>query len=36
MPMRGIDPMGPEFRAMLQEWVAGGRKYYLPLPDLSS
>jgi hypothetical protein len=36
MPMRGIDPMGPEFRTMLQEWVAGGRPYYRPLPDLSS
>lgn len=33
MPMRGIDPMGPEFRGMLQEWTAGGRPYYRPLPD---
>lgn len=33
MPMRGIDPMGPEFRAMLQSWVAGGQPYYRPLPD---
>lgn len=33
MPMRGIDPMGPEFRQMLQEWVGGGRPYYRPLPD---
>jgi hypothetical protein len=33
MPMRGIDPMGPRFREMLQEWVGGGRPYYLPLPD---
>ena len=33
MPMRGVDPMGPEFRAMLQAWVGGGRPYYHPLPD---
>jgi hypothetical protein len=33
MPMRGIDPMGPEFRTMLQEWVRSGRPYYRPLPD---
>jgi len=33
MPMRGIDPMGPEFRAMLQDWVQGGRRYYQPLPE---
>jgi hypothetical protein len=33
MPMRGVDPMGPEFRAMLQSWVGGGRPYYHPLPD---
>jgi hypothetical protein len=33
MPMRGIDPMGPKFREMLQEWVGGGRPYYVPLPD---
>jgi len=33
MPMRGMDPMGPEFRAMLQEWVGGGHPYYRPLPD---
>jgi hypothetical protein len=33
MPMRGMDPMGPEFRAMLAEWRAAGRAYYLPLPD---
>lgn len=33
MPMRGIDPMGPQFRQMLQEWVGGGRPYYRPLPD---
>jgi hypothetical protein len=33
MPMRGIDPMGPQFREMLQAWVGGGRPYYRPLPD---
>ncbi len=33
MPIRGIDPMGPAFRAMLQEWVGAGRPYYRPLPD---
>lgn len=33
MPMRGTDPMGPEFRAMLAEWTQGGRPYYRPLPD---
>jgi hypothetical protein len=33
MPMRGVDPMGPHFRTMLQDWVGGGRPYYRPLPD---
>jgi hypothetical protein len=33
MPMRGIDSMGPEFRAMLQAWVGAGQPYYRPLPD---
>ena len=33
MPMRGIDPMGPEFRTMLGEWTKAGHRYYLPLPD---
>ncbi len=32
MPMRGIDPMGPDFRAMLAEWVGAGNPYYRPLP----
>ena len=32
MPMRGIDPMGPEFRAMVAEWIASGHSYYHPLP----
>src|SRR5262245_34604180 len=33
MPIRGIDPMGPQFRSMLQEWTGAGRPYYRPLPD---
>jgi hypothetical protein len=33
MPMRGIDPMGPDFRRMLGEWTAAGHPYYRPLPD---
>lgn len=32
MPMRGIDPMGPEFRAMVGDWIASGHRYYNPLP----
>jgi hypothetical protein len=32
MPIRGIDPMGPAFRSMLQEWTGAGRPYYRPLP----
>ena len=32
MPMRGLDPMGPEFRAMVQDWARQGRRYYVPLP----
>ncbi len=33
MPMRDQDPMGPEFRTMMQEWTAAGHSYYLPLDD---
>lgn len=33
MPMRDQDPMGPEFRTMVQEWTAAGHSYYLPLDD---
>jgi len=33
MPMRGIDPMGPQFREMLAAWVESGHPYYKPLPD---
>ena len=34
MPMRGIDPMGPEFRRMFQAWKDAGHPYYRPLPDV--
>jgi hypothetical protein len=33
MPMRGIDPMGLEFRAMFRAWTESGQPYYRPLPD---
>lgn len=33
MPIRNIDPMGPQFRSMLQDWTAAGRPYYKPLAD---
>ena len=33
LPIRGIDPMGPEFAKMLMEWEAAGNSYYLQLPD---
>jgi hypothetical protein len=33
MPMRDIDPMGPQFRAMLGEWTRAGHAYYQPLAD---
>lgn len=33
MPMRGQDPMGAEFGAMVEEWTAAGHDYYLPLAD---
>ena len=32
MPMRGLDPMGPRFREMVQAWGAAGHPYYRPLP----
>jgi hypothetical protein len=31
--MRDIDPMGPQFRAMLGEWTRAGHAYYQPLAD---
>lgn len=33
MPMREIDPMGPEFFKMVGEWAEAGNEYYLKLPD---
>ena len=33
MPMRGIDPMGPQFREMLGAWTKAGNPYYRPLPE---
>ena len=33
MPMRGADPMGPEFRRMFAEWKDAGQPYYRPLPS---
>jgi hypothetical protein len=33
MPMRGLDPMGPQFRAMLGAWTQAGPPYYRPLAD---
>jgi len=33
IPMRGVDPIGPEFRAMLGDWTKAGNRYYLPLGD---
>ena len=33
MPMRGIDPMGPEYRAMVKAWAKAGFSYYRPLAE---
>ncbi len=33
MPMRNIDPMGPEFFKMASEWREAGKPYYHPLPE---
>ena len=32
MRFRGADPFGPEFAEMVDEWLAAGHSYYLPLP----
>ena len=32
MRYRGSDPFGPEFRHMVNDWLALGHTYYLPLP----
>jgi hypothetical protein len=31
MPLRGVDPMGPEFRTMFAAWTEAGQPYYRPL-----
>ena len=36
MPIRGIDPSGPAFFAMTQEWRDQGKPYYLPLEDTAT
>ena len=33
MPMRGKDPMGPEFMAMMAEWVGSGRPLNRVVPE---
>ena len=33
MPLRGVDPMGPEFRKMFAAWTGAGNPYYRPLPE---
>jgi hypothetical protein len=33
MPIRGIDPMGPQFRQMVADWAKAGHSYYRPLPE---
>ena len=33
MPMRNIDPMGPEFFKMATEWRQAGQPFYHPLPE---
>ncbi len=33
MPMRNIDPMGPEFFAMATQWREAGHAYYRPLTE---
>lgn len=33
MPMRDINPMGPEFFKMSTEWRKSGKPYYVTLPD---
>jgi hypothetical protein len=31
--MRGIDPMGPQFREMRGAWAKAGNPYYRPLAE---
>jgi hypothetical protein len=33
MPIRGMDPMGPDFADLYTEWVAAGRPYYRAIPS---
>lgn len=33
MPMQDVDPMGPEFFAMIQKWTEEGNEWYQPLPE---
>ena len=33
MPIRGLSSAGPEFFAMVQEWAAQGKPYYLQIKD---
>jgi len=35
MLIRGLDPAGPDFFAMVGAWVGSGHDYYLPLADLA-
>ena len=32
MPIRGMDPMGPDFAELYTQWVQAGRPYYRPIP----
>ncbi len=34
MLIRGLDPAGPDFFAMVQNWTSTGNEYYRALPDL--
>ena len=34
MLIRGLDPGGPDFFAMVQDWTSKGNPYYYSLPDL--
>ena len=35
MLMRGLDPAGPDFFAMVSSWVGAGHSYYVPQADLA-
>lgn len=36
MPIRGINPSGPQFFQMVADWRAAGHDYYLPLADTAT